>query len=197
MYVTTTKQLIDQSKCFRFLFWGSILLVCIGILLMIIFPFTSCSRPSYYSCSWYFPNYYNECTSYGVKYCCPSGYTYCGSGYCATKPLLYRACDAVIITGGSIMGVGFFLAIFVFVMFCNFRSKIKNAGYLGVQFLPPQGVYNPGQLAFNQPAQAYNPPVIIYSDQSYQQPQPQQQQQPQGQAGYSAPFQKINHSENE
>lgn len=163
MYATTTKQLMDQSKCFRLIFWGSIFFISVGVLLMIIFPFTTCSRYSYYSCSWYYYNYPNECTSFAVTYCCQSGYGSCGSYYCIEKPLLYRACDWVIITGGSMMGVGFFLAIFVFIMFCNFRGKIKNGAYLGMpQLIQPypyqayQGAYNPN----------YAPsPVIVYSDQ--------------------------------
>lgn len=160
MYATTTKQLMDQSKCFRLLFWGSIFFISVGVILCIIFPFTSCSRYNYNSCAWYYYAYPNECTSYSVTYCCQNGYSSCGGYYCIEKPLRYSACAGVIIAGGSLTGVGFFLAIFVFIMFCNFRGKIRNGAYLGMaQPIQPnayQGAYNPN----------YAPnPVIIYSDQ--------------------------------
>lgn len=166
MQATTTKQLMDQSRGFRIAFWSSLFFVCIGTFLMITYPFTSC-RIYRYSCSFYFTSYFgNECVgTNGLRYCCSSGYSYCGSSnYCGVKPMSYGACDAVIITGGSFLGVGMLIAIFVFVMFYNFRSQVKNGGYINGQFPPqPQGVYNPVPQPYypsNQPN-----PIIIYSDQ--------------------------------
>lgn len=162
MQITTTKQLMDQSKPFKALFWGSIVCILVGAILCIIFPFTSCSSYSYnyYSCYDYYYYYIYECYSGSTYYCCQSGYSYCGSSYCVTKPLYpwYRPCAGVMITGSSLIGLGGLLAIFVFVMFCNFRSKIKR------------GVYNhmvcPQYQGLNQPL--YGNPVIVYSDQQVQ-----------------------------
>lgn len=170
MRATTTKQLMDQSKLFRFLFWGSISTIILGTIFMIVFPFSDCN---YHSCSWWYYNSY-ECSSGGEHYCCYSGATsYCGNwNYCWYKPR--QACIGWMIAGSTLMGLGFLLAIFVFVMFCNFRSKIRNGtGYLNV----------PGNQVFN----GYQPPVVIYSNQN-QYPQYQQYVPPQQQAAQQQPI---------
>lgn len=160
MYTATTKQLMDQSKLFRFLFWGSILLVATGVIFSIVFPFSKCAQYNYYySCSWYYSSYSYECYTNGMAYCCQSGYGYCGSSYCMPKPFYYRPCVWMIIAGGSMMGVGFFLSIFVFVMFCNFRNKVRRGEYVGMPYLQPIYIHYPvpnGQVS--QP--------IVYSDQN-------------------------------
>jgi hypothetical protein len=170
MIPTTTKQLMDQSKLFRFLFWGSIASIVIGLILCTIFPFTDCNSYSAYSCSWWYYSYPYQCTNNGKVYCCPSSSSYCSYSYCYEKPYTYSACIGLLIAGSSLLALGGLLAIFVFVMFCNFRSKIRNGGYI------PAGGY--GQIA------GYpQPPIVIYSDQRQQQqpyyPQQQQQQQQQ------------------
>lgn len=178
MRATTTKQLMDQSKLFRFLFWGSISAFCLGVICMIVLPFTECS---YYSCSWWYSSSY-ECYSGGKAYCCYSGATYCGNwNSCWYKPM--RPCTGWMVAGSTLMTFGFLLAIFVFVMFCNFRSKIRNGtGYLNV----------PGNQVFN----AYQPPVVIYSNQNQPQLYPQYQQYvPPPQQQQAAQQQPINLSE--
>jgi len=117
----TTKQLMDKSKCFTFLFWGAIVVFSVAIILNIIWPFTSCNNVTNYSCSYYY--YYNtyECISYGTHYCCQSGYSYCGSSYCYIKPAYYRPCMGVMIAAWCLYGLAFFMAITVFIMFCNLR----------------------------------------------------------------------------
>ena len=83
MITPTTKQLMDQSKCFRLLFWGSIFFISVGVILCIIFPFTSCYKyTSYYSCSYYYSPYTYQCT----YYCCKSEYNWCGDSYCISRP---------------------------------------------------------------------------------------------------------------
>jgi len=159
LLATTTKQLMDQSKLFRFVFFGSIVCICIGIICYIIFPFSTCYR---HSCSWYYYSTY-ECNSYGIAYCCSFSSTYCGnSSYCQMKPT--SVCFGWMIAGSSLMGLGGLLAIFVFIMFCNFRSKLRNGtAYLK---MPPANQYP-----------IYQQPIIIYSDQNQLQGQyPQYQQ---------------------
>jgi hypothetical protein len=106
------------------------------------------------------------------------------------KPMLYRACDGVIIAGGSLIGVGLFLAIFVFVMFCNYRSKARNGAYLGMgfppQIQPVQPIFYPYQQGLHG---NYSNPVIVYSD------QPNYLIGQTGQAGVAV--HQINHSENQ
>jgi hypothetical protein len=67
------------------------------------------------------------------------------------------------IAGSTMMAFGGLLAIFVFIMFCNYRGKIKNGtGYLRM----PQQTYPP----------AYQQPIVIYSDQNQANQYPQYQQ---------------------
>jgi len=64
-----------------------------------------------------------------LRYCCRSGFSYCGDTYyCSLKPAYYRACDGIIIAGGVLIGCGLLFAFGVFIMFCNFRTKLRNAG---------------------------------------------------------------------
>ena len=58
MQMITTKQLMDRSKVFRFLFWGSIVCVALGIILSIVYPFTSCYTVSKRSCNWNYGSSY-------------------------------------------------------------------------------------------------------------------------------------------
>ena len=171
---TTTKQLMDQSKLFRFLFFGSIVSIFIAIICLIIFPFSSCYV---HSCSWYYYSTY-ECSNYGSTFCCYNASPYCGSYNCYLKPT--GICLGWMIAGNSFFCLGGLMAIFVFIMFCNFRSKLRNGtAYLK---MPPVHQYP-----------VYQPPIIVYSDQNqlpgqhpqYQQyvQQPQQPQQRQETSG--------------
>ncbi len=173
MRATTTKQLMDQSKLFRFLFWGSIVLISVGVICFIVFPFTNCN---YRSCSWYYYNSY-ECRSGGDTYCCYQSATYCGNwNYCWYKPT--QPCLGWMIAGSTLICSGFLMGIFVFVMFCNYRAKIRNGtGYLK---MPPQQVFNP-----------YQPQVIIYSDQNQPNLYPQYQQYAPAQQQYVPPQQQT------
>jgi ABC-type lipoprotein release transport system permease subunit len=150
---TTTKQLMDQSKLFRFLFWGSIACICIGTISFIIFPFTDCS---YRSCAWSYPSAPYECKAYGSSYCC-SSYQYCGDyRYCWPRPIY--PCIGWMIAGSTLIALGFLFAIVVFIMFCNFRNRIKNGtAYLNMPSCP-----------------VYPSPIIVYSNQNLPQPQYQQ-----------------------
>lgn len=156
MQVTTTKQLMDRSKVFRLLFWGSIVCVSAGLILSIVYPFTSCYTVSKRSCSWnYGSSYPFECQSYNVVFCCSYGFSSCGSNsYCRIKPSYYFPCDGVIIAAWSLLGTGLFQAIFVFVLFCKYRQQVREGQYLNF----PQS-NNP---FINQ----YASPVLVYSDPS-------------------------------
>jgi len=64
-----TKQMMDNSKCFTFLFWGTIFMATVAFILNIIESFISYSDSSEYNCRDYY--YYNtyECVRYGMYYC--------------------------------------------------------------------------------------------------------------------------------
>jgi hypothetical protein len=66
----------------------------------------------------------------------------------------------MLIAGATLLGVAGLMAIFVLVMFCNFRARIKKGGYANMPYVP--------QPISNQPA--YGNPIVVYSDQ-YNQPQ--------------------------
>ena len=130
----TTKQLMDRSKLFRLLFWGSIVCVVVGIILSIVYPFTSCYTTSKRSCTWNFGSAYPfECQSYNVVFCCGYGFSSCGNNsYCRIKPSYNFHCDGVIIAAWSLLGTGLFLAIFVFVLFCKYRQQVREGKYLSM-----------------------------------------------------------------
>jgi len=113
MLKMSTKQLMDQSKGFTFLFWGAIVVFSVAIILNIIWPFTSC-----YWCSGYWP--ISCVSSGGTHYCCTSSYGYCASSGCYVS---YNdgPCIGVIITAGCLYIIAFFMAIAVFIMFRNLR----------------------------------------------------------------------------
>ena len=155
----TTKQLMDRSKLFRLLFWGSIVCVVVGIILSIVYPFTSCYTTSKRSCTWNFGSAYPfECQSYNVVFCCGYGFSSCGNNsYCRIKPSYNFHCDGVIIAAWSLLGTGLFLAIFVFVLFCKYRQQVREGKYLSMPQANPFFYQN------------YASPVLVYSDPSNQQ----------------------------
>jgi len=164
----TTKQLMDQSKCFTFMFWGAIATLLAAVILTVIWPFTSCMETSIYSCSSLYPYPYvpNECISYGTHYCCPNSYSYCGSSQCYVKPSFPTMCIGVIIAAWCLYSITFFMAIFVFIMFCNLRNKAR----IGV-YSDNNGITNP--LMYNNNPQLILPNnnPIVYSD-AFSQPNP-------------------------
>jgi hypothetical protein len=154
----STKQLMDKSKCFTFLFWGAIVVFSLAVLLNIIWPFTSCND-YYSSCSY---SYY-QCTSYGTVYCCPSSYS-CSSYYCYPKN--NYPCPGLIIAAGVMYGLAFLMAIVVFIMFCQLKERARLGVYADSNNPTNHLIYNSPPLyvpshQFYPPS--YNPP-IVYSD---------------------------------
>lgn len=157
---------MTQSKLFRFVFGATVASITLGVICFIIFPFSDCN---YRACYMYFPNPY-QCQAYGRQYCCNGNYSSyrCGDlSYC--WPLFNNPCIGWLIAGSALLVAGGLFAFSTFVMFCNFKNRIKNGtGYLN---MPVQPYYQHPVVNF--PLQAN---LSRTQDQQAQQAQPQPQQ---------------------
>jgi hypothetical protein len=156
MFATTTSQLMAQSKLFKALFGGSIAFIVIGTIMCSVFPFVNCGANVSLSCASYYTYFIYDCISGGTSYCCGNGYGTCGNySYCIVKPYSYQGCVGLLIAGSTLLGLGGLLAIFVLVMFFNFRARVKRGAYFGMNYAPAQPIQPILQQKPNEPMMWY------------------------------------------
>ena len=157
----TTKQMMDSSFIFKLCFVSAIVLCTATIVLSCVLPYANCGSTQ--PCPNYYSYYTDDCFRGGDHYCCNYLYSYCGDpSYCITKPNYYKACWGIDLAIDCCGGATFFLAVAVFIMFCNFRRRTREPMYNPV--LRQQG--NPVNQAvhFSRPVPQVRDAVVMVNE---------------------------------
>lgn len=116
---------MDNSTAFKASFGAAIGLCTVTIVLACLLPYVNCS-PSM-PCPYYYSYYTEDCFRGNVPYCCNRLYSFCGdSTYCITKPDYFKRCWGLALALDICGGMTVFLAVVVFIMFCNFRRRVND-----------------------------------------------------------------------
>lgn len=161
----TTQQMMQNSIGFKISFGSAIALCIITIVMACLLPYVNCSSSQ--PCPYYYSYYTDDCYRGNTPYCCNRRYSYCGdSSYCVPKPSYFRTCWGIALVMEICGGMTIFLAVVVFIMFCNFKRRASDPvfnPYLirnQAQIIPSQHLHYPPPYIGSRPHNYINQPAL-------------------------------------
>lgn len=68
--ISTIKQYMSRSDHFKYIVYGCLGCLALGLLFCLIFPFTKCEYTQEVTADCDYYPYLNECSSHGKEFCC-------------------------------------------------------------------------------------------------------------------------------